>query len=62
LDTGCVLLSISDDGVGVDLRERKLGLGILGMRERVEALGGKFEIDSASGRGLCLRAAIPIKD
>jgi PAS domain S-box-containing protein len=62
LDTGCVLLSISDDGVGVDLRERKLGLGIVGMRERVEALGGKFEIDSASGRGLCLSAAIPITD
>jgi len=62
LDTGCVLLSIRDDGVGVDLRERKLGLGIVGMRERVEALGGKFEIDSASGRGLCLRAAIPITD
>ncbi len=62
LDTGCVLLSIRDDGVGVDLRERKLGLGIVGMRERVEALGGKFEIDSASGRGLCLMAAIPITD
>jgi PAS domain S-box-containing protein len=63
LDTGCILLSIRDDGVGVDLHdERKLGLGIVGMRERVEALGGKFEIDSASGRGLCLRAAIPITD
>jgi hypothetical protein len=62
LDTGCVLLLIRDDGVGVDLREHKLGLGIVGMRERVEALGGKFEIDSASGRGLCLRAAIPITE
>ncbi|MGH8755843.1 MAG: histidine kinase, partial [Burkholderiales bacterium] len=60
--TDCILLSICDDGVGVDLRERKLGLGIVGMRERVEALGGRFEIDSASGCGLCLRAAIPIAE
>jgi len=37
-------------------------LGIVGMRERVEALGGKFEIDSASGRGLCLKAVIPVTD
>ena len=57
-----VSLSISDDGVGVELGERKLGLGIAGMRERVEALGGKFEIESAPGHGLCLRAAIPITD
>jgi len=62
LGAHCVSLAIFDDGVGVDLRERKLGLGIVGMRERVEALGGKFEIDSASGRGLCLKAVIPVTD
>jgi PAS domain S-box-containing protein len=62
LGAHCVSLAIFDDGVGVDLRERKLGLGIVGMRERVEALRGRFEIESASGRGLCLKAVIPVTD
>jgi len=60
LGAECVLLSISDDGVGVDLPEQKLGLGIVGMRERVEALGGEFDIESVPGRGLCLKISIPV--
>jgi len=60
LRTSWVYLSVSDDGIGVNLREHKPGLGIVGMRERVEALGGRFEIESAPGCGLCLRASVPI--
>jgi len=55
-----VYLLVSDDGVGFNLSDHDPGMGILGMRERVEGLGGKFEMESAPGRGLCLRAAIPI--
>jgi two-component system sensor histidine kinase DesK len=43
-----VALTIRDDGVG---GARACGNGLAGMRERVEALGGTFEIASEPGRG-----------
>ena len=48
---------ISDDGVGFNLigtgdGEKKIpGLGLLSMRERAEAIGGKFILESTSGSG-----------
>jgi signal transduction histidine kinase len=61
-----LLLSVRDDGRGFDVVEA-LGraatgrhLGLLGMRERVEALGGRLEIDSAPGQGAEIRASIPL--
>jgi signal transduction histidine kinase len=36
-------------------------LGLLGMRERVEMVGGSFAIESAPGRGTTLRAQMPFK-
>jgi len=35
-------------------------VAISGMRERVEGLGGKFSIESASGEGCTVRAALPL--
>src|SRR5262249_36514586 len=65
-DAGRLLLSVRDDGRGFDVAEalqraatgRRLGL--LGMRERVEALGGRLEIDSAGGQGTEIRASVPL--
>jgi signal transduction histidine kinase/ligand-binding sensor domain-containing protein len=60
-----LLLSVRDDGRGFDvaeaLRRAATGrhLGLLGMRERVEALGGRLEIDSAPGQGTEIRASVP---
>jgi signal transduction histidine kinase len=51
---------VRDDGAGMDLRSRRPGLGILGMRERVEALRGRLEIESTPGQGFCLSATIPV--
>jgi signal transduction histidine kinase len=34
-------------------------LGLLGMRERVEMVGGSFSVDSAPGRGTTIRAQVP---
>lgn len=36
------------------------GFGLSGMRERVQALGGEFAIDTGPGRGTTLRIAIPL--
>jgi signal transduction histidine kinase len=56
--------SIRDDGVGFDLNEvlaRKgaRGLGLLGIRERLESLGGTLSVHSQPGRGTELVIHIP---
>jgi two-component system, NarL family, sensor kinase len=66
-DSACVNLEVSDRGRGMDENavERgngagtRLGVGILGMRERMTQLGGKLEIESNS-RGTTVRATIPL--
>ena len=52
-------LSVRDDGRGV-APGAPPGFGIRGMQERVEGLGGRFTIESASGGGTCVRVAIPL--
>lgn len=48
---------IADDGVGgADIRA---GTGLLGLRDRVEALGGQLVIDSSAGSGTQLRIELP---
>ena len=55
-DGGGTHLSVRDDGKGTVERE---GNGIRGMRERIEALGGRLEIDSRQGTRLTV--AIPAR-
>jgi two-component system sensor histidine kinase UhpB len=38
------------------------GFGLIGMRERVSALGGRIAFDTEEGRGLQVRVLIPLKD
>jgi len=58
-----VMLVISDDGQGFKASEQisstSSGLGLAGMQERVELLGGKFQIDSELGLGTLITARIP---
>jgi signal transduction histidine kinase len=59
---GRTVLTVADDGVGFEPDARSIAarrLGLISMRERVEALGGTFEIVSAPGRGTTVRAAVP---
>ena len=51
-DPGRVTLSVVDDGVGFDLAaQRRPSWGLAIMRERAEAIGATFRVDSAPGRG-----------
>jgi signal transduction histidine kinase len=54
---------IQDDGVGFDMRSIQpgsgTGLGLLGARERLAALGGALAIDSVPGRGTKLLLKVP---
>jgi signal transduction histidine kinase len=54
-----LFVSIQDDGKGFHPGEQK-GLGILGMEERVNNLGGFLQIDSELGRGTVVAFQIPV--
>jgi len=56
-------LTVADDGHdgGSELVIRS-GLGLLGMRERVDSLGGQMRFDTGGGAGSILRVVIPVRD
>ena len=58
VDRANLCLRIRDDGVGgADLAR---GSGLIGLKDRVEAVGGQLEIASIAGRGTSLSAMIPL--
>jgi len=58
-----ILLAIWDDGHGFDPEAETVGIGLSGMRERVQLLGGVMRVKSAPGRGtqLMFRVPYPLK-
>jgi signal transduction histidine kinase len=67
-DDNHVVLSVEDDGRGFDvasLRKRRdvySGLGLIGMRERSEMLGGTFSIKSEPEHGTRIQVRIPVSN
>lgn len=64
-ETKAVSLEIDDDGKAFQVQPVLLArgtkrLGLLGMRERVEMVGGAFQIESVTGRGTKISARIPV--
>ncbi|MEO8006349.1 MAG: histidine kinase [Betaproteobacteria bacterium] len=55
-----ICFGFDDNGKGFDPGSPREGLGLVGLRERVEALDGKFDLQSAPGRGVSVRAVIPV--
>jgi signal transduction histidine kinase len=56
-DENLVRLTIRDNGVGAEQTDG--GFGLLGLRERVKLLDGKFQINTVLGQGFTLEVAIP---
>ena len=54
-------LNIQDDGVGLNEDELMMGLGLPGMKERVEMNHGVFELISEPNNGLTIKINIPLK-
>jgi signal transduction histidine kinase len=59
-----ISLEVKDNGKSFEVQrvlsaKRHKGLGLLGMRERVEMVGGRFAVESAPGKGTTIRAEIP---
>jgi signal transduction histidine kinase len=64
-DTQSIIIAVSDSGPGFGTRDpenvrSRTGLGIAGLRNRVEALHGTFELISQPGIGAQIRAKLPI--
>ncbi len=59
-----VMVMVEDDGVGFepDLVQRGDHFGLLGMRERAEALGGTLTVESAPGAGTTVVVEVPSAD
>jgi PAS domain S-box-containing protein len=62
---GSLSMRIKDDGKSFDVRRALDGkgrkrLGLLGMRERLEMIGGGFGIESVPGKGTTIIASIPL--
>jgi two-component system sensor histidine kinase TtrS len=55
-----ITLIVRDNGRGMKSKGNGRGLGIAGMRERVEALGGHFEVRGMPGNGVTVSAKIPV--
>ena len=52
-------LELRDDGDGFKVKDRHDGLGLAGMRERVEQMGGELTITSARGKGTKVVVTLP---
>jgi signal transduction histidine kinase len=55
---GNLYLSVRDDGVGGAAPGR--GSGLIGLTDRVEALGGTTSVTSPTGQGTALRVNLPV--
>jgi PAS domain S-box-containing protein len=58
-DVGAILLEVADDGRGFDPMVARGGVGLVGMRERVEELGGEIEVKSWPGEGTEVTVRVP---
>jgi len=58
-----MILEIKDNGHGMNLNNSAVkGLGMIGMRERVSAVGGRCDVTSSPGEGVHISIVIPLED
>ena len=58
-EDGVIRLTVEDDGRGMDVDKPVRGLGLIGMRGRVEALHGSLSIASTPGEGTAIDVLVP---
>jgi signal transduction histidine kinase len=64
-EPGRATLEVTDDGRGFDVRraeERRPGMGMFSMRERVGLVNGELRVESSPGRGTRIVASVPLGD
>jgi glucose-6-phosphate-specific signal transduction histidine kinase len=53
-------LELRDDGCGFDPAKRYDGFGLLGIKERVESMGGELTVQSAPENGTAILVVLPL--
>jgi len=61
VDKNNLKVTVTDDGIGLKADVIR-GFGLIGMRERVSALGGRIAFDTEEGHGLQVRVLIPLNN
>jgi signal transduction histidine kinase len=51
---------VEDNGAGFDVASTRHGSGLTNMADRLDALGGDFDVNSAPGRGTLIRGRVPV--
>jgi signal transduction histidine kinase len=59
-DDAILQLAIRDDGIGG--ADPGQGSGLVGLSDRIEALGGTLQLTSPAGSGTTLRIEVPLED
>lgn len=62
LENQMLTCAVLDNGVGFDFQSESEGFGLAGIRERVDLLGGEFELASSTGSGTHVIVRIPLSD
>jgi two-component system sensor histidine kinase DegS len=59
---GQIIVTVSDNGIGFESNRLNTDghVGLEGMRERVQILGGSFQLQTAPGQGTVIRVNLPV--
>ena len=60
LEKSTLAFRVHDDGKGFEVKTVRISSGLQNMRDRLEALGGSFTVDSAPGQGATVEGRVPI--
>ena len=58
-ENGAIEFEVTDDGRGFDVETTSFGTGLMGMSERLAAIGGTLEVRSAPGHGTTVAGRVP---
>jgi len=59
-EPGWLRFEVADDGPGFDAQAAIAGHGFVNMRDRLGAIGGELEVDTAPGAGTRIRGVVPL--
>ena len=59
---GTLMVAVADDGSGFDPSTTKKGSGLQNMEDRLDALGGTVEVESAPGSGTTVTVRLPVRE